>query len=264
MTWELLRSRWTFPVLTTLQDGPSGSGRLLHRINEGAARNADLLGARVLHSGVLLVGLRQMDEENLLLIRRPGTETGRGVDLWELTAAGRELLRSLDDMAVWAAGHRGPLATALRRRSHQQGSLDPGELVLTAEQERQRATGMALEVVRPRWAFAVLCQLGHGSQSPTCVTEAVNAGIDRNRDLTGRRSLSEKMFWDTLHRLVDAGLVIHRSRPGRIASTARCTLTPAGHALLGAVEPVGEWALGHEQQLLAIVRRRRGLSVGGS
>jgi len=95
MTWELLRSRWTFPVLTTLQDGPSGSGRLLHRINEGAARNADLLGARVLHSGVLLVGLRQMDEENLLLTRRPGTETGRSVDLWELTAAGRELLRSL-------------------------------------------------------------------------------------------------------------------------------------------------------------------------
>ncbi|WP_075737709.1 winged helix-turn-helix transcriptional regulator [Streptomyces acidiscabies] len=261
MVLELLRNRWTFSVLVTLLEGPLDGRQLLISINEGAARNADLVGARVLHSNVLLARLRQMEKEGLLLVGQPGSDAGDGPDLWELTAEGKELFHSLRRVAAWAVGHRDRLAAALRkhRRGGVSGQLAVGEPVLTAEQDCRRGVGMALGVLHPRWAFAVLCQLSQGPQQPTGVTEAVNAGIDRNRDITGRRSLSEKMFWDTLHRLVDAGLVVHRPRPGQIASTARCTLTPAGHELLDALGPVGEWAIEHEEQLLTIVRRRRGL-----
>lgn len=264
MTLELLRNRWTFSVLVTLLEGPLDGRQLLISINEGAARNADLVGTRVLHSNVLLARLRQMEKEGLLLVGHPGSDARGGPDLWELTSEGKELFHSLGCVAVWATGHRSRLAATLRRhrRGGGSGQHPVAEPVLTAEQSCRRGVGMALGVLHPRWAFAILCQLSHGPQRPTGVTEAVNAGIGRNRDITGQRSLSEKMFWDTLHRLVDAGLVVHRPRPGQIASTARCTLTPAGHELLDALGPVAEWAIEHEKQLLTIVRRRRGLPDG--
>ncbi|WP_416968277.1 hypothetical protein [Streptomyces sp. 4F14] len=262
MVLELLRNRWTYSVVVTLLESPLDGRQLLAGINEGAARNADLAAVRVLHPNVLLTRLRQMAEEGLLLARHPGADVGDGPDLWELTAEGKELFHSLHRMTAWATGHRTCLTTALRRHRQGSGCGQPPTWgpVLTPEQERRRGTGMVLEVLRPRWAFAILCQLSHGPQQPTGVTEAVNAGVVRNRDLTGPRRLSEKVFWDTLHRLVDAGLVVHRPRPGQIASTARCTLTPAGHELLAALGPVGEWAVEHEDRLLVIVRRRRGLS----
>ncbi|MET8983194.1 hypothetical protein ABZX85_47250 [Streptomyces sp. NPDC004539] len=269
MTLELLRNRWTYSVLVALLDGPLPSGLLLLRINAGAARNAELVGPYVLRAPVLLARLRQMETEGLLLTRHADPGGGKGSDLEELTQAGRELLNSLWRVSGWATDRREHLTFALlRHRRHQQRNSGGDELrlaaeVLTPEQESRRATGLALGVLRTRWAFAVLCQLDHGAQRPTAVTEAVNAGVGRNRDLTKGRSLSEKVFWDTLHRLVDAGLAVHRPRPGQIASTARCTPTPAGRALLDALTPVGEWAVEHEEDLLTIVRRRRGLADPG-
>ncbi|MEV7393949.1 winged helix-turn-helix transcriptional regulator [Streptomyces sp. NPDC091215] len=268
MSLELLRNRWTYPVLVALLDGPLRASQLLKLINEGTARNADLGGSRALHEKVLLTTLRQMEEEGLLLCQRVATDPMSGRGPRELTAAGKELLHSMHRVAAWAAAHRDQLAVALRNRRgrHQPAAglagLPVGVPVLSPEQEHWRGVGMTLAVLRLRWGFAVLCQLSHGPQHPTGVAAAVNAGIARNRDLTGRRSLSEKVLWDTLHRLIDVGLVIHRPRPGQFASTARCTLTPAGHAVLAALVPVGDWAADYERRLLVIVRRRRGLLEG--
>ncbi|MFF7982862.1 winged helix-turn-helix transcriptional regulator [Streptomyces sp. NPDC007901] len=266
MSLELLRNRWTYPVLVALLGGPLRTSQLLKLINEGTARNADLGGSRALHEKVLLATLRQMEKEGLLLCQRVATDRVTGYGPWEMTAAGKELLHSMHRVAAWSAAHRDQLAAALRnRRGKPSTSFDGlpiGVPALSPEQEHWRGVGMALAVLRLRWGFAVLCQLNHGPQHPTGVAAAVNAGIARNRDLTGRRSLSEKVLWDTLHRLIDVGLVIHRPRPGQFASTARCMLTPAGHALLAALVPVGYWAAGHEERLLVIVRRRRGLLEG--
>ncbi|QNP74972.1 winged helix-turn-helix transcriptional regulator [Streptomyces roseirectus] len=252
MTLELLRNRWTYPVLVALLDGPLGTGRLLALINEGTARNADLVGSRVLRERVLLTTLRQLETEGIFLSGRTEPEPA----IWELTVAGRELLHSLNRVAVWVSAHRDQLADALRRhRGHPQ--QPPGVPVLRPEQEHWRGVGMTLAVLCLRWSFPILCRLGDGLQHPTGIIQAVNAGIARTCDLA-ERPLSEKMFWDTLHRLVDAGLVTHQPRQGQFASAARCTLTPAGHALLAALAPVGEWAVSHERQLLAAVRRRQG------
>ncbi|MFM9442596.1 winged helix-turn-helix transcriptional regulator [Streptomyces acidiscabies] len=255
MSLELLRNRWTYPALVALMDGPLRTSPLLRRINEGTERNADLVGGRALHARVLLTTLRQLETEAFLLSAR--AEPGQGV--WELTTAGAELLHSLRRVGAWSAAHRDQLASSLRRhRGHPQPPLHVP--MLGPEQQYWRDVGMTLAVLRLRWSFPVLCQLGHGPQHPTGISAAVNAGVARNRDLT-ERTLSEKMFWDTLHRLVDVGLVLHQPRPeGQFASTARCLLTPAGHALLAALVPVGNWAAPYEERLLVIVRRRRGLA----
>jgi len=254
MSLELLRNRWTYPVLVSLKDGPLRTAQLLGHINEGTARNADLVGDRALHEKVLLTTLRQMQDEGLLLLRRAEADPGTR----ELTLAGTELLHSLHPVGVWATAHHDQLATALRRhRGHPQPPS--GRPALGPEQEYWRGVGMMLRVLCLRWTFPLLCQISHGPQHPTGIAEAVNAGVARS-DLT-ERLLSEKMFWDTLHRLIDVGLVLHQPRPeGQFASTARCTLMPAGHALLAALVPLSDWAASHEDQLLGIVRRRQGLS----
>jgi DNA-binding HxlR family transcriptional regulator len=119
---------------------------------------------------------------------------------------------------------------------------------------------MALVILRLRWTFSILHQLSYGPQHPTRVAAAINAGITRNRDIAGNRSMSEKVLWDTLHRLVDAGFINHQPRAGQFASTAQCTLTPSGHALLATLAPLGSWAIRHEVLLTTIVQRRRGLT----
>lgn len=261
MSLELLRNRWTYPVLVALRSGPLRSAQLLDLINEGNARNVDLVGARVLHERTLVTTLHRMEAEGLIL--RKIEVLASGVAPWELTLMSRGLLNAMDGIASWARDHVDHLTTTVRKhRGLPQEEVDPatsGLLPRRPEQDYWRSVGMALVILRLRWSFAVLCQMSRGPQHPTGIAAAINAGIARNRDITGNRALSEKVLWDTLHRLVDGGLINHQPRAGQFASTARCTLTASGYALLAALAPVGTWASEHEEHLTAIVRRRRGL-----
>ncbi|MGA5506911.1 hypothetical protein [Streptomyces umbrinus] len=261
MSLELLRNRWTYPVLVALRSGRLRSGQLLDLINEGNARNVDLVGARVLHEKTLVTTLHRMEAEGLILRRVEVLVSG--VAPWELTSTSRGLLNAMGGIASWARDHVGQLTTTVRKhRGLPQEDANPatsGLPPLNSEQHYWRVVGMALVILRLRWSFSVLCQMSRGPQHPTGIASAINAGIARNRDITGKRALSEKVLWDTLHRLVDGGLINHQPRAGQFASTARCTLTASGYALLGALAPVGTWASEHEEHLTAIVRRRRGL-----
>ena len=264
MTLELLRNRWTYPVCVALRDGPLRPAQLLERINEGNVRNVDLTGLRTLHEKPLFSTLQRMEEEGLI-VRGPDAGSTNGIAPRELTSMSRDLLAALHRVGVWASAHRDELTVTLRKRrgvsQAEAGSGDRAgtDSALGPEQEYWRGVGMALVILRLRWAFAVLHQLSRGPQHPTGVAAAVNADVERNRDIMGSRSLSEKVLWDTLHRLVDGGLVNHQPRAGQFASTAQCTITPSGNALLVALAPIGSWAAEREEQLTAIVRRRRGL-----
>ncbi|WP_328869619.1 hypothetical protein OHT76_05575 [Streptomyces sp. NBC_00287] len=266
MTLELLRNRWTYPFLVALLDAPLRPAQLLEAITEGIERNVDLVGPRVLHERSLFTTLQRMEAEGLI-VRRTDLCSPNGVAPRDLTAMSRGLLAALDRIAAWASVHREELATALRKRRGlpQPGagsgeSVSAGTSTLRPDREHWRGVGMALVTLRLRWSFSVLCQLSHGPQHPTGITAAINAGIARNRDIAGRRSLSEKVLWDTLHRLIEVGLINHQPRVGQFASTAQCTLTPSGYALLAALAPIGNWAVEHETHLTAVVRRRRGLT----
>ncbi|MEV1083476.1 hypothetical protein AB0I98_35560 [Streptomyces sp. NPDC050211] len=267
---EMLRNRWTYPVLVALRDHPLRPAQLLDHINEGNRRNADLVGTRVLHEKTLYMTLRRMEGDGLI-IRQKRAGSGNGATPRELPPMSRGLLAALHCIAAWAGGQRDQLATFLRvhrgwaRAGSQLG--DPKAVgprhALSPDQEYWRDIGMALVILRLRWGFAVLSQLRHGGQHPTGIGAAVNAGIARNRDITGHRTMSDKVLWDTLHRLVEAGLVNYQPRQGQFASTARCDLTLAGRTLLAALAPLGVWAGEVEEHLALIVRRRRGLDSYG-
>ncbi|WP_327396984.1 winged helix-turn-helix transcriptional regulator [Streptomyces phaeochromogenes] len=261
MSLELLRNRWTYPVLVALRSGPLRSAQLLDLINEGNARNADLVGTRVLHEKTLVTTLHRMEAEGLIL--RKIEALASGVAPWELTLMSRGLLNAMGGIATWARDHVDHLTTSVQKhRGLPQEDANPatsGLRPLVAEQHYWRGVGMALVILRLRWSYSVLCQMSRGPQHPTGIAAAINAGIARNRDITGNRALSEKVLWDTLHRLVDGGLINHQPRAGQFASTARCTLTASGYALLAALAPVGTWASEQEEHLTVIVRRRRGL-----
>ncbi|MFG1667630.1 hypothetical protein [Streptomyces sp. Y7] len=263
---EMLRNRWTYPVLVALQDRPLRPAQLLEHINEGNRRNADLVGIRVLHEKTLYMTLRRMEGDGLI-IRQKHAGAGNGATPRELTSMSRGLLAALHRIATWAGGQRDQLAMFLRER---RGLASPGSqvagpkasgppLARSPDQEYWRDIGMALVIVRLRWGFSVLSQLRHGAQHPTGIVAAVNAGVARNRDITGHRTMSDKVLWDTLHRLVEAGLVNYQPRQGQFASTARCDLTSAGRTLLVALAPLGVWAGEFEDHIVLIIRRRRGL-----
>ncbi|MEV0220717.1 hypothetical protein [Streptomyces sp. NPDC050704] len=262
MSLELLRNRWTYAVLVALRSGPLRPAQLLDLINDGNARNVDLLGARVLHEKTLFTTLHRMEVEGLI-VRKTDAVPANGVVPRELTSMSQELLTAVHGIAAWTRDHLDHLTITLRKhRELPQGEVNPatsGPFPLSLEQDYWRGVGMALVVLRLRWSFSVICQLSKGPQHPTGVAVAINAGIARNRDITGDRTLSEKVLWDTLHRLVESGLINHQPRAGQFASTARCTLTASGYALLAALAPIGTWATKHEEHLTTIIRRRRGL-----
>ncbi|MFC4463979.1 hypothetical protein ACFPH6_05275 [Streptomyces xiangluensis] len=266
MTLELLRNRWTYPALVALRSDPLSPARLLDRINEGNARNADLVGPRILHEKTLFTTLHRMEAEGLI-IRKTDAVSGNSVAPRDFTPMSRGLLAALHPVAAWAGDHRDQLTASLRKHRglpQTDTDLDPPKAAepasLTPEQDYWRGVGMTLVILRLRWGFSVISQLSRGPQHPTSITAEINAGIARNRDITGNRTLSEKVLWDTLHRLLHAGLINHQPRAGQFASTARCALTASGYALLGALTPVGHWAIEHEELLTGIIRRRRGLA----
>ncbi|WP_307130253.1 winged helix-turn-helix transcriptional regulator [Streptomyces aurantiacus] len=261
MSLELLRNRWTYAVLVALRSGSLRPAQLLDLINEGNVRNVDLVGARVLHEKTLFTTLHRMEAEGLII--RKTKALANGAAPWELTLMSRGLLDAMDGIAAWARDHVDHLTITVRKhRGLSQRGVDTATSEpppLSPEQDYWRGAGLALVMLRLRWSFSIICQMSKGPQHPTGIAAAINAGIERNRDITGRRALSEKVLWDTLHRLVDGGLIDHRPRAAQFASTARCTLTAPGYALLAALVPIGVWASEHEEHLAAIIRRRRGL-----
>ncbi|WP_405537564.1 winged helix-turn-helix transcriptional regulator [Streptomyces sp. NBC_00075] len=264
MALDLFRNRWTYPVLTVLSSEPLHPAQLIARINKENASYVDLARMRTLHEKTLFETLRRMESQGLIACKniagRPGSATQR-----ELTSMSRELLISMHRMAEWASDYRDQLTITVReheeplqRNPSLANSGVAGPPSLTPEQSSWRSIGVALTILRLRWSFSVIYQLSHGPQHPTGVAAAINARVDKNRDIMGKRTLSAKVLWDTLHRLIDAGLVNHQPRAGQFASTAQCTLTARGYSLLGALSPIGTWATGHEEHLTATTRKRRG------
>ncbi|MEU5698633.1 winged helix-turn-helix transcriptional regulator [Streptomyces aurantiacus] len=263
MSLELLRNRWTYAVLVALRSGSLRPAQLLDLINEGNARNVDLVGARVLHEKTLFTTLHRMETEGLVI--RKTEALANGAAPWELTSMSRGLLDAMDGIAAWARDHADHLASTVRKhRGLSQREVDtatPGSPPLSPEQDYWRGVGVALVILRLRWSFSIICQVSRGPQHPTGIAAAINGGIERNRDITGNRALSEKVLWDTLHRLVAGGLIHHQPRAGQFASTAQCSLTEPGYALLAALSPIGTWASEHEVHLAAVIRKRRSLDA---
>ena len=265
MALELLRNRWTFPLLVALRTDSLSPVQLLDCINEGNARNRDLVGSRILHEKSLFTALQRMEAEGLVV--RQNDASGNGVVPRALTSLSRDLLADLNSVAVWADAYRNQLTVAL---CGHRGLLDAdtcipsraaaGSLHLSPEQDYWRGVGMALVILRLRWSFSVICQLSRGPQRPTGIAAEINAGIARNRDITGNRTMSEKVLWDTLHRLVHADLINHQPRAGQFASTALCALTPSGFALFEALTPIGKWGGRHEAHCTRVIQRRRSLA----
>lgn len=265
MALELLRNRWTFPLLVALRADSLSPVQLLDCINEGNARNRDLVGSRILHEKSLFTALHRMEAEGLVF--RTSDAPGNGVAPRALTSISRDLLANLNSVAVWADAHRDQLTVALcgHRGLLEADARLPSRAVtvpppLSPEQDYWRGVGMTLVILRLRWSFSVICQLSRGPQHPTGLAAEINAGIARNRDITGNRTMSEKVLWDTLHRLVHADLINHRPRAGQFASTALCALTSSGFALFEALTPIGKWGAGHEAHCTRVIQRRRRLA----
>lgn len=266
MTLELLRHRWTYAILVALRHGPRYPAQLLEHVNQGNARNADLVGTRILHEKTLFRTLRRMEKEGLIARGDEATPANGVAAPRKLTPMSQGLLTSLNDIAAWAARHRQHLAITLQQHrglpradTAHDGSTPSGRRALDPQQGYWRGIGMTLTMLRRRWSFSIIAQLREGPQHPTGLAAAINAGIERNRDITGSRTLSEKVLWDNLHRLVDGGLIAHEPRSPQFASTAHCDITQPGRDLLASLAPVGIWAARYEKHLTAIIRARRGL-----
>ncbi|MGW7514150.1 winged helix-turn-helix transcriptional regulator [Streptomyces sp. NPDC054796] len=260
MTIELLRNLWTFPVLVAIREAAMRPTEILHHINEGNARNADLT-TRVLHEKTLHATLSRMEREKMIR-RHPWPAAANIAAPWASTQMSTELLCALDSVGGWADQHRDQLVRQLMR--HRGTAPREPEFTMinqrNREQEYWRGIGVALEILRLRWSFSIIAALRHGPQRPSDLVAEINGGIKRNRDITGGRTLSEKMLWDTLHRLVDGGLILHESRTPQFASSARSTLTSTGSDLFSALAPVGEWGGRYQRHLAEVIRIRRSLT----
>ncbi len=262
MAIELIRNKWTYAVLVALLDGSMSPTELLVHINKGNVRNADLLNEWVLHEKTLLETLRRLEGEGLI-VRQQLVEPQVKSAARRLTSMSEELLEALHEPAVWATRHADLLLANLRVRRGV-GSAGPAPArrlkfeggKRTPSQERWRNLGVALTMLRLRWSFSVIASLRNGPMRPTELALVINEDVDRDRHITGRRHLSDKVLWGTLRRLSTDGVIEHEGRGPGFASAAHCSLTDSGHDLLVALAPLGVWAVRHEEWLVDIMRAR--------
>ncbi|WP_190134768.1 winged helix-turn-helix transcriptional regulator [Streptomyces longispororuber] len=240
-------------------DGAMSPSELLQHINRGNVRNADLLNEWVLHEKTLVETLRRMEGEGL--IRRCPAPPRCKSAARELTSLSRELMDALHEPASWATRHARLLLSNLQVRRgvklDERPSRPPSASAAgkrTPSQERWRNLGVALTMLRLRWSFPVIAGLRNGPLRPTDLALVVNEAIDRR--VSGQRTLSDKVLWDTLHRLSADGVIIHEARGREFAGTTRCSLTDSGRELLTALVPMGRWAVQHEDEIIEALRSR--------
>lgn len=107
-----------------------------------------------------------------------------------------------------------------------------------------------LDLVADKWSLYVVAVLGTGPARFT----------DIKRSIGG---ISQRMLTVTLRRLERDG-ILTRTVLAVMPPNVTYELTPMGHTLLGAVEPLIEWSMAHLEEIAAARRRFDGASTHGS
>ncbi|MFF9897718.1 winged helix-turn-helix transcriptional regulator [Streptomyces longispororuber] len=125
-----------------------------------------------------------------------------------------------------------------------------------------RGIGMAVELIRNKWTYAVLVALLDGAMCTPELLVHINKGNMRNADLLNEWVLHEKTLLETLRRMEGEGLIARRPAEPRAKCAGR-ELTPMAAELLEALSEPAAWATRHADLLLRNLQVRRGVHAGG-
>lgn len=112
----------------------------------------------------------------------------------------------------------------------------------------------AMRLLSGRWVAAVLAALAEGPLHYTDLHTAINDAV-RRADSGRQRSLTEKVFTETLRRMERDGLLLRHREPTPLPSVWY-ELTPMARSLLRSLRPLAEWAQVHHKELAAAHQRR--------
>ena len=108
----------------------------------------------------------------------------------------------------------------------------------------------AMELVRGRWAIAVLATLALGELQYKEILAEINEAEIRLGAPSHRHPLSDRVLSDTLRRLRDRALIERRSAAKQFGPVWY-RLTPVGRSLLDAAQPLAAWAQAHRAAVRA-------------
>lgn len=118
----VLAGQWVAAVLASLAAAPMNYSALLGDVNETEERSGWVAHRRPLSQKVLTETLARMQRDGLVVkMERPSRF---GNTWYQLTPAGRDLLRALRPLAKWAEDHRSDVGEARARyRSARDGEV---------------------------------------------------------------------------------------------------------------------------------------------
>jgi len=259
---EVLRGRWVYGVISLLAEAPKAPRELHAELAEVHKRLHWLFGDRPMADGALYKPLRDMTREGLL--QHVGERAAfPQIAYYQLSPISETLLGSLDLLAPWCEANYGYLERMTRIRYGVDPESPTGDAAALDERAQvmrlRRAIGMSFGLFSPRWSWGLLSVISEGPRSPGELFAVNAARIANNRHTTGQRTMSEKVGYDMLHWLDRCDLISKRDaneeEPGRVVYE----LTEFGRGLMNAFRPVGETMKPFYEDMVSILRERRGL-----
>lgn len=262
---EVMRGRWAYGVIALLAEGKKTPVQLHGELTEIHNRLRWLCGDRPLADDALYKPLVSMAAEGLLE-HEDEPSAFPLVAYYKLSELSTALLGALDQLGPWCETHYDYLEqkTRIKYGVDLASPVEQPPVIGPRAQGqiawRRRGVGMAFGLFTPRWSWGLLSVISEGPRSPGGLFTEHNNRVTRNSHFTGRRMMSPKVGYEMLSWLDQCDLILKRDSAGDEPGRVVYELTPHGRSLMSAFKPVGETMTPYYEDLVTILRGRRGLS----